>query len=346
MKKQLAWAGVISLVLQATTAAPGFCDAKAINIVPEASFVSMNMQVQNFSTQVTLTKEQAASPLTLKLSNGSYAGKKFAWVRVFVTAGAGSRSGPSGRMVASEQQFARASTISVDVTGKMQEGLNTIMAQGAGVPGAAINYSLVATSSGGGGAAGAPAALKLTAVEPTEVPPGGTITLKGTGFDSSPAKDIVTIYNRPCTVDKATDTELTVKTPSGLAPHSYTVDVTVNNVKSSKLQFDVTGNPEISSTSELALVPGRQVQVTGNNFSKVASKNVVTISVPSLSLTRTASVSTSTKDTLTITVPDFPELGDKLNGGVNTPCDVSVKVNGIAAPSTVYCVISIRQMPR
>ncbi len=186
------------------------------------------MKVQNFSEPVTLTKEQAAMPLTLKMTNGSYSGSKFAWCRVFVTAGAGSRSGPTGRMVATEQLFARSSSAEIDLTGKLQAGLNTLMVQGAGVPGAALNYTIVAPLQRVVALPVRQPALKLSAVDPTEVPPGGTITLKGAGFDSSPAKNVVTIYNRTCSVDRATDTELVVKTPAGLAPHSYTVEVAVN----------------------------------------------------------------------------------------------------------------------
>jgi hypothetical protein len=122
------------------------------------------------------------------------------------------------------------------------------------------------------------------------------------------------------------------------------VDVTVNGVRTSPLKFDVTGPPELGSSSLQGFVPGNQVEISGNNFSKVPSKNVVTIEV--FDKKTTASVVSSTKQSLTITVPEFPDLESRIQSGVATPGQLTVTVNGIPASGSLSILISIRPMVR
>jgi hypothetical protein len=251
-----------------------------------------------------------------------------------------------GRKLINEYSFRSGDVVLVDLSGLIRgAGPYTIAIQGAGVAGASCNFAVSSQDTASASTGGAPAtALRIDSVEPDEIPAGGTITLHGSGFSDQKSKNTVTIYNRPCTVNKATTTELQVATPSGLAVHSYTVDVTVNGVKSNTQKFVVTGTPELSSSSMLGFVPGSQIELTGNNFSKIASKNIVTVEV--LDVKKTASVSSATKNSLMITVPDFPELGERLNGGINTPGTVTVEVAGVKCSGGLSIILSLHPMVR
>lgn len=318
--------------------------AKPLVIVPNSSFVSKNVQVQVYAGNINLTAEQAAMPLSLKITNGSYSGMKFAWVRGFIDAGrpAPANPRPQGRMIVTERQFTKGNSVTIDVTGQLRAGSNSLIFQGAGMPGAAVSYELIAAPAAPGAKPGA--ALQISSVDPPEVAPGGTITLKGQGFDETTGNNKVTIYNRPAKIERGSTTELVVVVPSGLAPHAYSVDVTNSSGKSNVMQFDVSGQPEVSGCSLTGLVPGSTVDVYGNNFSKVAGKNVVTITVPEPAVKKNASVSSAAKNQLTVTIPNFPELEQRLNGGVATPAQLTVSVNGVQAPGSVQVFISIRPM--
>ena len=318
---------------------------KATVLCQGGPFTSRSNQIQEFSQVFNVSSEQAGQPITVRFTNGG-GSRKFAWMRAFLNAGSVTgQPALLGRKIINEYSFRNGDLVNVDLTGLLRAGANTIAIQGAGLPGASCSFQVtsqgLAAGEGGGGAA-----LSLSSVEPDEIAPGGSITVHGTGFSEMAKKDTVTIYNRPCTVDKASATELTVTTPAGLAPHSYTVDVTVNGVKSNSLKFDVTGPPELGSSSLQGFVPGSQVEITGNNFCKVASKNIVTIEVFDLGIKKTCSVVASTKQTMTITVPDFPEMTDRIQGGVATPATLTLTVNGVKASGSLSILISIRPMVR
>jgi hypothetical protein len=349
MKRQLVSAAVLALLVQA--GGPNVLadsSSRPVTIVPSTALVSKGRNVQMFSAVFTIPPEQIGLPLSFKFSNGNYSGQKFAWVRVFLNHGRIDRppASPTGRMILDERAFVRSNPVVLDMTGQFQAGTNTIIVQGAGVPGAAFNYELTAKPgrvSASGAAASGP--LNISSIDPPEVPPGGQITIRGTGFDELGNNTKVMIYNRPVSVIRGSATEIVVKVPDGLAPHAYDVNLTVNGVKAKSSSVDVSGTPELSGTSMAGIVPGSTVDVYGNNFSKIPSKNVVTLTIPVFdNLKRTASVTAASKQSLTIMVPDFPELAQRINGNVNTPATLSISVNGVPAASTCFVTIGIRPM--
>jgi hypothetical protein len=319
-------------------------NAAEATIVQGGPFTSRSTQVQVFSQAFNVLPDQTNGKLTMTFNNG-IGTRKFAWLRVFITPG--NVQGPNslaGRKVINEYSFRTTSSVAIDLTGLLRAGTNTVGIQGAGVPGAYCNFNINCTkaeSSPSGGTSAAPAALRLSGVDPSEVVPGGELTIRGSGFSDTASKNIVTIYNRPCTVSKASQTELVVKAPAGLAPHSYTVDVTVNGVKSNSLKFDVTGTPELQSCSLSGIVPGSTVELNGNNFSKVASQNVVTLSAEGVR--KVCNVSSASKQSLTISVPEIPELAERINGGGQVPATISLTVNGMQAGS-LSIMITVRPM--
>lgn len=310
-------------------------------------FVSRGNTVQFYTAAVNLKPDQLSQPLQMKFINGS-SGPKFQWLRVFLNAGSSNTSVRqlSGRMLIDVNSFGARSQLIIPLTGQLAAN-NVVMIQGAGLPGARCAFEISTPDGAVGGAATAAAAgpkLHLTSVEPPTVSAGGTITIKGTGFQDIASKNVATIYNQSCTVVKAAPSEIQVKVPERLAPHSYTVDVTVNGVKSNTLKFDVLGAPEIGSCDLAGFVPGSEVEISGQNFTPDSSKMQVTLDVQGVK--KNASVVGSTKNSVKIIVPQFPEFEQKIQGGVATPGQLTISVAGVQAPGFLQIYISIRPMVR
>lgn len=308
---------------------------KVTIIVKDGPFTSnSSQQLQRFNSAINLTPEQLSGPLTLKFYNGPN-GNKFGWVRVFFNPGRSSASAtaqPSGLLIIDEKSFKNTDVVQLDMSGRLA-ARNLLMIQGAGPPGAEVAYEVMSTEVKG---------VKISAVDPQEVASGGVLTVKGLGFDPETAGNKVKIDNKPVAVSKATPSELEVTVPKSLQPYAYSVEVTAHGVKSNAMQFRVVGPPELGGCSGYGLVPGSSVQITGKNFATKADKNVVTFIADGFK--KRASIVSASKDSLTITVPDFPELASKLNSGVPTPVQLSVASNGVEASSQLSLFISVRPM--
>ena len=121
-------------------------------------------------------------------------------------------------------------------------------------------------------------------------------------------------------VAQATPTSLQVEVPSNLVPGKYSLQVAVNGSKSSAFPIIVKGTPELTRTDWLAGPCGTNITIFGKNFSETASENTVFFGK-----TR-ATVVSSTSETLTVTVPQFPEL-DGANAYITpTPLELTVSV--------------------
>jgi hypothetical protein len=330
----IAAASVLLWQSQSTIAAD---PPKIIVIVPEAEVVSKSTQVQRFNINLPVARDQVAMPLTLRLTNGGNSGQKFAWARLFLNPGMSPSTqinpAPSGRMVVTERSFANNNELVLDLTGQLSAGNNVLMFQGAGMPGASFGYELKSQEVKG---------VRVSSVDPPEVPPGGNLTINGTGFDEASDKDKVSIYNKSCVVLSSTTSKLEIKTPSGLPPHAYTVDVTVNGVKSNAVSFNVTPTPELGSSSVASMAPGSTFEFSGKHFSKIPSKNVVKITVNGMA-SKTASVTSCSENSITIAVPQFPDLNINQT---NTNADLSVEVDGVPVQGTMWVSIGYRTMAR
>lgn len=309
-------------------------------IQPNTPLTSRSTQVQLFNGALKILPEQVALPMTLRITNGAWNGSKFAWVRVFLNKGAvRTDSGPVGRLICDERRLAQSNPANIDITGQLAAGTNTLIIQGAGMPGAGVSYELVSSSSpsaaSAGAKTGAKAALKLTSIDPTDVSSDGVFTIKGQGFDELPANNKVSLYSQTAIVQKATKTELEVKAPSNLPPHSMPLDVTVNGVKSNALQINIMGAPELTSCSPDILQPGSSATLTGNNFSKIPSKNAVTVSLPLYELNKSVTVTASNEHSITFTAPDFNEMSGRINKAVGAVGTITLTVNGVPAKNTL-----------
>lgn len=332
------WRATISLIaLLATVCVPSSDGAtdKVKIIAKDGPFISAGTQLQRFNSAINLTPEQLAGPLSLRVFNGGSSGNKYQWVRVFFNPGrssAAANAQPSGLLIVDERSFKNTDAVQIDLSGRLASK-NLLMIQGAGMPGAQLSYELQSVEIKG---------VKITSVDPPEIGSGGTLSVHGGGFDPTPSNNTAMIYNRKVTVTKASPTELEVEVPKGLSPVPYDVEISVNGVKSNRYPFRVVGPPEVMGCSGYGLVPGSTVQITGRNFSSRADKNTVTFTVDGVK--KKALVSTVSKDSISFTVPDFPELAGKLNSGVATPASISVTSNGVESSGQLNVVISVRPM--
>jgi hypothetical protein len=77
-----------------------------------------------------------------------------------------------------------------------------------------------------------PSSVVITSIAPATVPAGGTITITGEGFSTTPSQNVVTIGGIVATVTAATATQLTVTVPAAVcaAPGTVAVRVTVGGM--------------------------------------------------------------------------------------------------------------------
>jgi len=324
------------------------------DVVPSTNIVSRNKQVQVFSGPFTVTADQAGQPLTLTVTNGSFSGLKFAWVRVFLvnTKLPSTPAQPSGHMLLTEQSFRNSDTATVNLAGMLRAGGNTLLFQGAGMPGAGLTYEITGGGGGGGaagkGASGKGAAggakskgVQISSIDPKDVNGGGIITIKGTGFDDDfAAHNLVTIANQKVDVQSVKETEIAVKVPDRLPQHEQQVQVTVNGVKSNIATFNIVGPPDVSGCSPAVMQPGATAEITGNNFSTEASKNVVTLTFYNPEIKKTLQVVSAKKNSLTVNIPEFPEMVNNSSKASGAPAKITVTVNGVESKS--YAEANVR----
>ncbi|MGG2309851.1 hypothetical protein, partial [Salmonella enterica] len=75
---------------------------------------------------------------------------------------------------------------------------------------------------------------------------------------------------------------------------------------------------------------------------KIPAKNVVKITVSGMAA-KTATVTSCSANSITISVPDFPDLNINQT---NTNADLSVEVDGVPATGTMWVSIGYRPMAR
>lgn len=110
------------------------------------------------------------------------------------------------------------------------------------------------------------APLKVTSFSDSHGPPGGTITIQGAGFSTTPAHNKVTIGDAKCRVLKATATELKIKLPKSPTKGRFTIDVKYNTKKRYKAEFLVANNPVLRNFTPTEGVPGAEVEIRGMHF--------------------------------------------------------------------------------
>ena len=139
----------------------------------------------------------------------------------------------------------------------------------------------------------------VTGFSEVSAPPGGTLTIYGSGFSTTPGNNLVYINGVAATVISSTANSITVTVPSGATTGIVTVTDS-NGTVSSTQNFVVSSAlspPAISSFTPQIGNPGTSVTVSGSNFLASTSNETAY-------LNNTSSTITSTSPTaLSLTVP-------------------------------------------
>lgn len=251
MKKSL-----LMLFVSATLTAQTVALAENVVIQESKPFVSKSNQTQRFVDFVNLKNGQGDMPLTMTFANGSEDGPAFRWLRISI----------SGWPVATEKQFDRSGSLSIDVSDKLADGQNQIIIEGAGVPGAVLTFEITAPQ------------VELTSVNPTEANVGSTLTLNGSNFSVKPSEDIVMIGNTAAKVTVAKSNQLQVQIPASIASGNYNVTVQRGGITTNAQALKVNNAPpELDSMGLTSGPPGMEVTLYGKNFAPNAQDNIVTM---------------------------------------------------------------------
>lgn len=284
-----------------------------VKTLAQGSYTSKDMQLQQFVGKISLEQLDNAMPLTLNFTNG-----KFAWVQVFLTDSSNynpdPKAQPRGMLIVNENSFKRTPTISLDFTGRLKRGTTMLLIRGAGMPGSTVSWSLTTVTG-----------TKITRVEPSNVQIGGKITLTGGGYSTDVGQNVVMFNNTKAKVIDATADSITAEVPDALTSGSYTITVTANGSKSNPVMVKLKGAPEVTGTSLNCVRSTMQFSIYGKNFSEVASENEVKIGG------ETAQVNSASAETLTVTVPMFPDAGGGLWFNPPLQKDMTVKVGQVMA---------------
>ncbi len=291
------------------------------------TYVSSGNQLQQFSTNISLSEKDSSKPLTFTFYNGPSNSPKFSWVRVFLSSQAGRSAGrvgspgqPTGRLIVSEASFAGGKNeVTLNMTGIIKPG-SALTINGAGYKGAAIGWRLTTTSAGESGGASSASTLQITSVAPVIARGGGSLTISGAGFAIKPSENTVLFNKKSATVAQASATSLTVEVPPTITAGKCLLQVLAKGNASNIYTIMAQGAPELTRTDWLAGQSGTTVTIYGKNFSTEASENHVFFGK------ERAPVLSATSDTLTVTVPFFPELDGALCYVNPTPFDLSLTV--------------------
>jgi len=142
---------------------------------------------------------------------------------------------------------------------------------------------------------------------------GTEVTITGYNFSATPEENTVKFNGVVAVPTKASATSLTVKVPSGATTGKITVDVSGSTKATSDSDFSVPA-PTVDSFSPTSSIVGSTVVITGTNFSKTASKNIVKFGDVTAEVLD-VNVETATANKITTKVPV---------GAITAPISVSV----------------------
>lgn len=106
---------------------------------------------------------------------------------------------------------------------------------------------------------------------------GTTVTITGLNFGTTPVANVIKFNGVTATITEATATSLKATVPVGARTGKLTVtsNALAQGVGSSDTDFAVPG-PSVSKFTPTYSIQGSTVEITGENFSETAAKNIVT----------------------------------------------------------------------
>ena len=139
----------------------------------------------------------------------------------------------------------------------------------------------------------------ITSFSPSTGPIGGTVTITGANFSTTPSANVVKFFNnKTATVTASTATSLTVTVPVGTVTGKISVTVNCMTATSATdFTIGAAAIPTITGFTPSSGPVGTSVTINGTNFSTTPANNIVKLNGT------TATVSAATSTSLTLTVP-------------------------------------------
>ncbi|MFN8554739.1 MAG: IPT/TIG domain-containing protein [Candidatus Obscuribacterales bacterium] len=212
----------------------------------------------NASEVISLQKGQDQLQLYLTYMNGTASAPGFEWLRI---------SSASMNYV-TEKQFLGKKDLTLNVTGDLTWSGNQLLITGAGPKGATFGWIIRTPKP------------TVTAVSPSLVYSGDTLTITGTNFSRSIPADIVTVAGQPAQVISATPTQIVVKVPEDQKGGKLPISLNVAGIDvaiPADINVNVNAQPYLQSLSANFVAPGENVTIYGEGFSPNANDNEVYI---------------------------------------------------------------------
>ncbi len=221
-------------------------------------------KIQNFKADIAVPQAYASMPLWLTFYNGFESQPAFGWIRVFLAPPG--TTGVDGEVLIDERPFHAKSAVTIDISGKLSPEGNRLIIEAGGIKGAMCNWVLTTVQS------------KLTVLDATQVTPGKSCLIHGTGFSATPEDNTVLFNGTAGKVLSATPRILEVIPPETLTDKSVSLTVATHGETSNPLVVAmVARRPHLINMSPYGGPVGGVLNIRGVNFSRIASQNVVHI---------------------------------------------------------------------
>lgn len=209
---------------------------------------------ETFAGTFTWKPDSANQPLTLQVTTAPQYVK---WIRVSL----------GNRVLATEKDFRGKDSLTLELAGTVDNGLNQITIQTAGARGAQVGWTLTSVTS-----------AKMLSIDPDEVLQGDKVTIKGQGFPTDASKLLVQIGKKSVPVKTSTPTELKFDVPRNMDIDEHTVTVWQSGKKlPGSAKLIVRGIPRLTGTNLNGCPPGYPIVIFGKNFSKKTAENQIMV---------------------------------------------------------------------
>lgn len=204
-----------------------------LEVAQGGPFTANSHRTQRFVSTFELNEHDVDRPFTLHIHNGFGGRPGFNWIRAFLgqdleLSGLGRAEEPSADLLFDESYIQR-HTVTLDLTGKVFAGVNTLIIEGTAQKGAVLSWILEG-----------PVPPELAAINPTSAQQGARLTLAGRGFSLDPGENKISIGGQTAELLNSTRTTVTIKVPAHINPGPANVVVTTNNIDSSPYSISIT----------------------------------------------------------------------------------------------------------
>lgn len=282
---------VLFLLALSFTCSNTMAASQQLVIFKSHEYLSRNYQIQNFQDRLSTSANLATVPLFMSINNGSHELPSFKWFRIII----------NGQIIASEKDLGGKEFGTKDVSGLIEGNDLQVQIEAAGVPGAALWWSLSTYP------------IEINWANPTSVKPGDQLTLGG-NFPKSNSQ--VTFNGKPASVLSSTSSSLTVQVPSNVESGINHIQVSSSGLESNQIAVSIGTKPvpELIGTDCWMAPPGGTINISGRNFSAAGQNKVFFGDVQ-------ATVSASSQTALTVIVPNWPYGPSQLNIPISVESD-------------------------